>query len=119
MCRILLDRMEALRPDMVGFSVPFPGTLTSALILSDAIADYHCMRVMGGGYVNTELRDLTDNRIFDFIDFLTFDDGQLSLERLCDLKEGRSTLDDLVRTVYRRPDGTLARRLHSDWCAGS
>ncbi len=116
MCDIFVQKMEALRPDMVGFSVPFPGTLTSALILSDTVSEkgYGAMRVIGGGYVNTELRSLSDGRIFDFVDFIAFDDGQLPLERLCDLKEGRCTHADLVRTVYRREDGTLAERLNVD-----
>lgn len=116
MCDIFIRKMETIRPDMVGFSVPFPGTLTSALMLSDAAAKegYGAIRVMGGGYVNTELRSLSDGRIFDFVDFITFDDGQLPTERLCDLKEGRCTPEDLVRTVYRRKDGTIAERLNTD-----
>ncbi len=116
MCGIFKEKMETIRPDMVGFSVPFPGTLTSALMLSDTAAkeNYGAIRVMGGGYVNTELRSLSDGRIFDFVDFITFDDGQLPLERLCDLKEGRCSHNDLVRTVYRRDDGTLAERLNVD-----
>ncbi len=116
MCGIFKEKMETIRPDMVGFSVPFPGTLTSALMLSDTAAkeNYEAIRVMGGGYVNTELRSLSDGRIFDFVDFITFDDGQLPLERLCDLKEGRCSHNDLVRTVYRRDDGTLAERLNVD-----
>lgn len=114
MCDIFTQKMEALHPDMVGFCVPFPGTLPSALMLSDAAAGYDTVRVMGGGYVNTELRSLSDGRIFDFVDFITFDDGQLPIERLCDLEEGRCTREDLVRTVYRREDGTLAERLNAD-----
>ena len=35
---------------------------------------------MGGGFPNTELRSLTDVRVFEFFDFITLDDGELPLE---------------------------------------
>ena len=37
---------------------------------------------MGGGYPNTELRSITDERVFDFFDYITLDDGELPLELL-------------------------------------
>ena len=37
---------------------------------------------MGGGFANTELRSLTDPRVFEFIDFITLDDGEAPLECL-------------------------------------
>jgi hypothetical protein len=30
---------------------------------------------MGGGFPNTELRELKDKRVFEFFDFITLDDG--------------------------------------------
>ena len=38
---------------------------------------------MGGGFPNTELRDLKDVRVFEFFDFITLDDGELPVELLC------------------------------------
>ena len=35
---------------------------------------------MGGGFPNTELRELKDPRVFEFFDFITLDDGELPLE---------------------------------------
>jgi hypothetical protein len=37
---------------------------------------------MGGGFPNTELRQLTDSRVFDFFDYITLDDGELPIELL-------------------------------------
>lgn len=54
---------------------------------------------MGGGYVNTELRQMTDNRLFDYIDFLTFDD---KLPLLHILKG-----EELIRTLYRNNEGEI------------
>ena len=33
----------------------------------------HIVTVLGGGFVNTELRELSDPRVFDFVDFVTLD----------------------------------------------
>ena len=38
--------------------------------------------VLGGGFVNTELRDLSEPRVFDFFDYVTLDDGELPLLRI-------------------------------------
>ena len=35
--------------------------------------------VLGGGYVNTELRELADPRLFDHCDYVTLDDGERPL----------------------------------------
>jgi hypothetical protein len=35
---------------------------------------------MGGGFPNTELRSLTDVRVFEFFDFISLDDGERPLE---------------------------------------
>ena len=31
---------------------------------------------MGGGYPNTELRELSDPRVFQYVDYITLDDGE-------------------------------------------
>jgi len=64
-------------PDWLGLSVPFPGTLCSALRIAQ-VARRRCPGVkiaLGGGYVNSELRELEDTRIFDFVDALCYDEG--------------------------------------------
>lgn len=98
------------QPDLVGFSCPFPGNVYGAL------ASAQCFRslnpkiqiVMGGGYVNTELREVEDPRLFEFINYLTFDDGEIPLLRLIEFLSGRRSQAELVRTFWRevRPDGT-------------
>jgi len=37
---------------------------------------------MGGGFPNTELRSISDKRVFDFFDFITLDDGEVPIEEL-------------------------------------
>ncbi len=75
----LLDDILAVeKPDIVGFTVPFPGNLYAALRLGQRIKQVSpaTVTVMGGGYPNTELRGLKEPRFFDYIDYLTLDDGE-------------------------------------------
>lgn len=84
MIELLDTKIKQESPSLIGFSVPFPGCLVAALICSKYIKKaYPAIKiVMGGGYVNTELRSITDIRIFNYIDYLCFDDGELPLERI-------------------------------------
>ncbi|WP_350456787.1 radical SAM protein [Macellibacteroides fermentans] len=104
MLDIFSKRMALCKPDLVGFSVPFPGNLYSALRCAQWIRQNFSQVkiVMGGGYVNTELRSLTDPALFDFIDYLVFDDGELPLLRIMDGGE-------LIRTLYRDDAGAIIR----------
>jgi radical SAM superfamily enzyme YgiQ (UPF0313 family) len=102
------------RPDLVGLTVPFPGNLYGALRIARALRR-HCPEAriaVGGGYVNTELRQLSCPRVFDYVDYLTLDDGErplLSLiEHLGD--PARPLLRTLVREggrVTHKTDETL------------
>lgn len=81
---ILAKQIELNQPKLVCFSVPFPGNLYSAFRCAQFIKkEYPAIKiVMGGGFPNTELRSLTDARVFDFVDYITLDDGELPLELL-------------------------------------
>ena len=80
--QMLLEELEPLlqraKPDLVGFTVPFPGNLYGALRLAKRIKEISpaTVTVMGGGYPNTELRGIKEPRFFDYIDYLTLDDGE-------------------------------------------
>lgn len=79
---ILEDRLSRVRPKVVGISVPFPGNLYSAFRCAQFIKQYapDVKIVMGGGFPNTELRGLSDVRVFEFFDYITLDDGELPFE---------------------------------------
>ncbi len=81
---ILKNRVEEIQPKLVCFSVPFPGNLYSAFRCAQFLkANFPEIKVaMGGGFPNTELRDLKDARVFEFFDFITLDDGELPVELL-------------------------------------
>ena len=81
---LLEDKLKAVQPKLVCFSVPFPGNLYSAFRCAQFIkANYPEIKIaIGGGFPNTELRQVTDKRVFDFFDFITLDDGELPVELL-------------------------------------
>jgi hypothetical protein len=73
--------LERHHPDLIGVTAPFPGNVYGALRIARAVkARAPGVRlVLGGGYVNTELRDLREPRLFDYFDYVTLDDGERPL----------------------------------------
>jgi hypothetical protein len=100
LAEILEARMASVQPRMVAISVPFPGNLYSAFRCAQWIK-IHYLEVktaMGGGFANTELRSLSDPRVFEFFDFITLDDGEAPIENLVEHIEGKRPLELLKRT---------------------
>jgi len=97
---LLVDLMEKEKPDAVCLSVPFPGNLYAALICGDFIKkEYPGVSViMGGGYPNTELRSLSEERLFNFVDFVCLDDGEAPLAFLLEHLSGSRDRSQLKRT---------------------
>ena len=88
------------QPTLVLLSVPFPGAVYAALRMGQAIKARHphVSIAMGGGYVNTELRELTEPRVFDFVDFVTLDAGERPVLSLIEHLQGQRGLQRLQRT---------------------
>ena len=97
--KILQARITEVAPLLVAISVPFPGNLYAALRCGQWIkANCPAIKVvMGGGFANTELRSLSDNRVFEFFDFITLDDGEAPLENLVQYCLGEKTINELKR----------------------
>lgn len=105
--RILEELTEELiqqhQPQVVGLTVPFPGNVYGAFRMARKVRalDPQIRVVLGGGYVNTELRELKDPRIFDYMDFITLDDGERPLLCLLEYLEGKRSDRELLRTLMR------------------
>ena len=97
---ILAEKMAMVQPKLVAISVPFPGNLYSAFRIGQWIKTYYpeTKIAMGGGFPNTELRSLSDIRVFEFFDFITLDDGEAPLDNLMEYIEGKRPLEQLKRT---------------------
>jgi hypothetical protein len=113
--RILLEQLslqfQTELPLLVAFTVPFPGNLYGALKCSQWIKQHHpsVKIAMGGGYPNTELRSLSDPRIFDYIDYITLDDGEAPIELIIRSLQANDFMAPLKRT-YCRTDGKVVYR---------
>ena len=105
---LALEALSRHAPDVLLLSVPFPGSVYAALRIAQAIKrkDSRVVTVLGGGFVNTELRSLGEPRLFDFVDYVTLDAGERPLLALLEhLRSGRSR-ERLVRT-FARDDGKV------------
>ena len=96
----LWPHLARTRPDVVGLTVPFPGNLFGALRIAQAIKarQPNTAVVLGGGYVNTELRRLAEPRLFQFVDYVTLDDGERPFLCLLDFLAGGRPQTMLRRT---------------------
>jgi radical SAM superfamily enzyme YgiQ (UPF0313 family) len=100
---------------LVGLTVPFPGTLYGALRIARRVRQVspRTRIALGGGYVNTELRELADPALFDYVDFVCLDAGEEPLARIAE----RVCLNQsapLVRTFTRERLKAEGRRLKAE-----
>lgn len=100
MLDLLKQSVEKFRPTLVCFSVPFPGNLFAALKCGQWLKQNHPeIRIgMGGGYPNTELRSISDARVFQFVDFISLDDGEAPMMELVSYLDGHIDVSMLKRT---------------------
>ena len=104
--KLLENRLEAVKPDLVCFTIPFPGNLFAALRCGQYIKEsLPSVKVaFGGGYCNTELRSLSDPRVFQYVDFLSLDNGEGPLLKIIEYLDGTAENEDLERTFHLQND---------------
>jgi hypothetical protein len=100
MLGLLKRHLEYCSPNVIGITIPFPGNLYAALKCCRLIRKEapKARVVLGGGYVNTELRDLTEARLFGYADFVTLDDGELPFLNILRFLDGKLSREKLRRT---------------------
>jgi hypothetical protein len=93
---------------VVLLSVPFPGSVYGAFRIAQTIKRVmpSAVTVLGGGYVNTELRELAEPRVFDYFDYVTLDAGEQPLIALLEHRFGSRPREGLQRS-YLREDGKV------------
>ncbi|SAI39322.1 bacteriocin maturation radical SAM protein 1 [Bordetella ansorpii] len=103
--------LERHAPTMVLLSVPFPGAVYAAFRIAQAIKARNpaIVTVLGGGFVNTELRELKDPRVFDYFDYVSLDAGERPLLALLEHVQGKRSRQRLVRTFLRDAESGCVR----------
>ncbi len=103
LAELTLAELARHQPQLVLLSVPFPGSVYGALRIAQTIRQHHPqVRIaLGGGFVNTELRELAEPRLFDFVDFVTLDGGERPVLSLIEHLLGQRSRERLVRTFVR------------------
>ncbi len=106
---ILAERMAATQAEIVCISVPFPGNLFGALKCGQYLKRQHpeVAVLMGGGYANTELRRLSDERVFDYLDYICLDDGEAPLQCLLEYLSDKSRTPQHLKRTYARVGGVV------------
>ncbi len=107
--KLTIQAVERHQPSLVILSVPFPGAMYAALRIAQTIKTQHpkIKIALGGGYVNTELRELTEPRIFDYVDFISLDSGERPLLNILEHLAGKRSIERLVRTFVRNDAGQV------------
>ncbi len=100
---LTLDALRVHQPTVVLISVPFPGSVYAAFRIAQSVKAYNptIVTLLGGGFVNTELRELTEPRVFDYFDYVTLDSGERPLLSLLAYLQGQRSRQRLVRTFVR------------------
>jgi hypothetical protein len=105
-----IDRLtDTLTGDVVGLSVPFPGNLYAALRIGRRLRARGAYVVLGGGYVNTELRKIDEPRLWECVDAVTYDDGEGPLMALLEHLDGGADRRHRTRTAEGFFDAIVAR----------
>ena len=112
--RRLKAAMEEVKPSVVGVTCPFPGTLVAAFKIARFIKRrYPGVRLLlGGGYVSTELREMTDRRPYRYFDDFQLDEGYAPFARLLgDRGASAADVPPFVKPDYEGIDwGRMCRR---------
>ena len=100
---LLKRHIEQHRPDVVGITIPFPGNLYAGLKCGQFVKRTapHIKIVAGGGFINTELRELSEPAVFNYVDFITLDDGELPFLGILNFLHGEGDAKALSRTFIR------------------
>ena len=100
---LTLGAIHRHHPTLVLLSVPFPGAMYAALRIAQTIKTHnpHIRIALGGGFANTELRELSDPRLFDFVDHVTLDAGERPVLSLIEHLRGERGRQRLQRTFLR------------------
>lgn len=110
MMEMLRETIQRHQPSLVCITVPFPGNLLGAFRCAKWIkANFPAIpTALGGGFVNTELRKLSDPRIFEYFDFVSLDDGELPVQLIFEhVSSGLEVEQAILRRTFICVEGSV------------
>jgi hypothetical protein len=107
--KILEEKLALVQPKLFLISVPFPGNLYAAFRCAQYVKQHYPeIKVsMGGGFANTELRSLSDKRVFEFFDYISLDDGELPVELIYHAVQNQTGFN-LYKRTFLLENGEVA-----------
>lgn len=98
--RITEGYLETTDANVLGITLPFPGNVYAGLKIAQTAKRLRpsIKIILGGGFVNTELRSLKDPRVFHYVDYIVVDDGEKPLLNLLEHIKGELPESELLRT---------------------
>ncbi|HWH78234.1 MAG TPA: radical SAM protein, partial [Candidatus Binatus sp.] len=114
--KLTFEALTRHAPKLVLLSVPFPGSVYAAFRIAQVIKahDASIVTALGGGFVNTELRELSEVRVFDYFDYVTLDDGETPILAMIEHLQGKRPQSQLVRTFVRGSDKSQVTYANGD-----
>lgn len=102
------ELLKTHEPDVLGVTAPFPGNVYAGFRMAQTAKRLRpgIKTLLGGGYVNTELRSLAEPRVFDFFDYVTLDDGERPIVLILEGLRRGGEPQRLLRT-YVRENGAV------------
>jgi len=100
----LRDQVDRSKPLLVGLSVVFDGQMPIAMHCARLIKEYapHIHITMGGAFGTLHLGKIKNQGIFDFVDSIVFDEGELPLQQLYeDIHEKKGCLEMIPGVMCR------------------
>lgn len=96
--------IQETRPTIIGITCPFPGTLIGAFKIAKYVRRKHpeIRLVLGGGFVSTELRDMTDTRPKKYFDEFVYDEGYAPMVRI--MEQGNRKNKSITVPPFVKPD---------------
>jgi hypothetical protein len=103
LAELTAEKLAATTPDVIGITAPFPGNVYGAFRIAQTIRRLRpgTPVILGGGYANTELRELAEPRVFDYFDFVTLDAGEPAFLALLEHLQGKRPASQLCKTFVR------------------
>lgn len=95
-----INKIFSENPDIVGFSIFSEGQLCYSLALAKILKKKLRIKIIFGGALISHLDKKALLRIFDFIDFAIYKEGELGIASLLNSLQGRS-FDKIPNLVYR------------------